>query len=65
MDNKEVRMRCIEAASCGGIRAASAMIEDAKKLEAWVRAAEPEKEETPPKRGRKASASADKEQSPA
>ena len=65
MDNKEIRVRCIEAATGGGIRAASAVIEDAKKLEAWVQGAPPDKEATPPKRKAKATPNADKEQSPA
>ena len=65
MDSKEIRLRCIEAATGAGIRAVSDVLRDAGTMEVWVKAAEPDKEATPPKRGRKASTTADKEQSPA
>ena len=50
MNNKEVRMRCIEAVSHMGVREPSRMVSDAKTLEEWVMAAE-DKEPTP-SRGR-------------
>lgn len=65
MTNKEIRMRCIEAVSTMGVREPSRMVTDAKILEEWVLAAPADKEATPPKARRKASPTADKEQSPA
>ncbi len=51
MTNKEVRMRCIEAISAGGIREPRRLINDAAELAEWVNAAE-ESGETIPRRGR-------------
>lgn len=65
MDNKEIRMRCIEAVSTMGVREPQRMVNDAKSLAEWVMMAPAEKEATPPKARRKASQTADKEQSPA
>lgn len=58
MQAKEIRIRCIEAATGAGIRAVNDVIRDAEKLETWVNAVE-DKEVTPPKRGRPKTADKD------
>lgn len=50
MDNKTIRMRCIEAITATGIREVSRTLRDAGELEKWVHAAEPDKEPSPAKR---------------
>lgn len=48
MDGKEVRMRCVEALSSMGVRAASELIRHAETLEEWVNDAAVK--DIPPKR---------------
>ena len=50
MHNKEVRMRCIEALSSMGVRAAKELVTHAQVLEAWVLAVpdEPTEEKAMP-----------------
>lgn len=47
MEQKEVRMRCIEAIAAGGIRETHRLIKDAAELAEWVNKVEDE-----PRRGR-------------
>lgn len=51
MEQKEIRMRCIEAISASGIREPSRLIRDAAELAEWVNKAEADKDDTP-RRGR-------------
>ena len=51
MEAKEIRMRCIEAISGGGIREPARLIRDAKELAEWVGQDEGQGD-TPPKSGR-------------
>ena len=60
MNSKEIRLRCIEAATGAGIRAVSDVLRDAATMEVWVKAAQDDKPEGQ-KRGHKASTSADKD----
>ena len=62
MDNKEVRMRCIEALTGMGVKAPDRLIKEAKTLEEWVLMAEPDKVATPARKTRKI---ADKGSTPA
>lgn len=64
MDNKEIRLRCIEALSSFGVREPRRLIADAKILEEWVLAAAEDKPSEAPKRGRPAK-TADKGSAPA
>jgi hypothetical protein len=51
MNQKEIRMRCIEALSSMGVREPQRLISDAKQLEEWISAAEDKPEA--PRRGPK------------
>lgn len=42
MENKQIRMRCIEALSSMGVRETRRIIVEAEQLEEWVLAAEPD-----------------------
>lgn len=50
MDNKEIRMRCIEALASMGVREPARLTRDAAELEKWVLAAESDKGANSPKR---------------
>jgi len=53
MNNKEIRMRCIEALTGMGVKAPDKIIKEAKVLEEWVLMAEPDKVPTPARKTRK------------
>lgn len=55
MNNKEIRMRCIEALSSMGIREPGRIIQDAERLEQWVLQADADKGYASPKKFEKAS----------
>lgn len=61
MDAIEVRMRCIEAISAGGVREPSRLVKDAEVLVAWVEIAR----ENDTRPARQAKTQADKASAPA